>query len=651
MRRVIAFLSVIVTFLLFPVGLYAQCVQSGIVMEYKGKEQKVPLANVEIVVTNAGSTVSNAEGKFDLIFRTANPGDKINVRRIDKPGYEVLNTDIAYNYHITRQNEPIVILMVKTETLRNTRDSYLAKAREQSNQERIIDENGLQTALNKGMISKAEYDSKLQEIINYYEDKMERIDSYIEKIVRLDVTDLSDKEQEIYDLIQEGRFDEAIDQYENLHLVDSYKEQTASLQKLNEARQQIVNTRTNKQSFLDGLKTMIDRQIDLLWEAGGKENVDKIDNILKKMADSNTSDASIQMSYGDDLLAHNNFDEALIYYRRGLVAADNDEVLSAMAQVKIGQALAGKAMMMEALGHLFEGLGRLNVIRDRRETAHPVLYERAQTHDIIATCYLKMNLADESVRYYTYANPQYEILMQEDSVTYVCPYAEMLNNYGKALILAQDSINAEEVLVKAVDLLEKIHETNPNRYSGKLAAAYTNLGNLYRRSERMGLAEETLKKAYNTYEIAIKTHPDAYMGSLADCAQELCMLYLHTNEFEKALSQANMGLQIYESLSEKNPQVYMEGVGRFHSIKGTVYWYGKEYEKTMVENQISVDIYKTLYEQSPEAYKYEYAYCIYYLGISQYYLGMENEAIASYEKAISIDPQPKFIKKLNSIKK
>lgn len=80
--------------------LYAQSTQSGIVLEYDGNNKKKPLANVEIVVNNAGSTVSDAHGKFNLNFRTLKPGDKITVRRVEKLGYEVFNTEAVSQFTI-----------------------------------------------------------------------------------------------------------------------------------------------------------------------------------------------------------------------------------------------------------------------------------------------------------------------------------------------------------------------------------------------------------------------------------------------------------------------------------------------------------------------------------------------------------------------
>lgn len=69
----------------------AQTVQPGLVKEYNEKAEKTPLAGVELNVRSAYSTVSDKNGAFSLNFLTMKPEEKINVRRIEKLGYEVFD--------------------------------------------------------------------------------------------------------------------------------------------------------------------------------------------------------------------------------------------------------------------------------------------------------------------------------------------------------------------------------------------------------------------------------------------------------------------------------------------------------------------------------------------------------------------------------
>ena len=96
---------------------HAQCLQRVLVVEYNGENTKTPLSNVEIVVGNAGSSVTDNEGRCTLNFRTLKPGDKVSVRRIEKPGYEVFNNDVVSNWFLPTQDIEFVIVMCKEELL------------------------------------------------------------------------------------------------------------------------------------------------------------------------------------------------------------------------------------------------------------------------------------------------------------------------------------------------------------------------------------------------------------------------------------------------------------------------------------------------------------------------------------------------------
>ena len=72
---------------------YAQTIQNGVIQEYNERAKKTPLGGVELNVRSAGSTVSDGNGNFKLQFLTLKPGEKVNVRRVEKLGYEIFNKE------------------------------------------------------------------------------------------------------------------------------------------------------------------------------------------------------------------------------------------------------------------------------------------------------------------------------------------------------------------------------------------------------------------------------------------------------------------------------------------------------------------------------------------------------------------------------
>lgn len=101
----------------------AQTQQNGIIQEYNESAKKTALPGVEINVRSANSTVSDKDGNFALQFLTLSPGEKVNVRRIEKLGYEVFNKEAVEQWNINPQT-PFVIIMCRSDRFKKIRDNY-----------------------------------------------------------------------------------------------------------------------------------------------------------------------------------------------------------------------------------------------------------------------------------------------------------------------------------------------------------------------------------------------------------------------------------------------------------------------------------------------------------------------------------------------
>ncbi|MDE5757611.1 MAG: hypothetical protein K2H85_03250, partial [Allobaculum sp.] len=104
-------------------SLCAQTVQKGVVKEYNEKAQKTPLSGVELNVRSATSTVSDENGDFSLSFLTLKPGDKVNIRAIEKLGYEIFNKEAVEQWTLS-PNVPFVVVMCRSDKFKKIRDHY-----------------------------------------------------------------------------------------------------------------------------------------------------------------------------------------------------------------------------------------------------------------------------------------------------------------------------------------------------------------------------------------------------------------------------------------------------------------------------------------------------------------------------------------------
>lgn len=101
----------------------ARTVQTGVVREYKGKAKKTALAGVELQVYPAQSTASDRNGNFRLEFLTLKPGERINVRRIEKEGYEIFNKDALEQWNLN-PTASFMIVMCRSNMFKQLKDTY-----------------------------------------------------------------------------------------------------------------------------------------------------------------------------------------------------------------------------------------------------------------------------------------------------------------------------------------------------------------------------------------------------------------------------------------------------------------------------------------------------------------------------------------------
>ena len=148
-------------------GLSAQAVQDGIIKEYNEKNAKTPLSGVELNVRSAGSTVSDTDGEFSLRFLTLKPGEKVNVRRIEKLGYELFNKEAIEQWNIN-PTTPFVIVMCRADRFKKIRDNYERVSSESYERQLKKEQAQLARLKEEGRLKEEEYNRQLAELNENY---------------------------------------------------------------------------------------------------------------------------------------------------------------------------------------------------------------------------------------------------------------------------------------------------------------------------------------------------------------------------------------------------------------------------------------------------------------------------------------------------
>lgn len=315
----------------------AQSVQECMVTEYRGKEAKTPLRGVSVTAANAGSVMSDEQGRLSLQFRTLKVGDPIQFRRIDMAGYEVMNSEVLESARIARQgttSSSLPIVMAPTKLLRQLRDGYRSVAAKRYEKQLSVATAEIEQLRKAGAMAEAEYNQRMDSLEADYEDKLTKLETYIDKFARIDLSDLDAEEQQIIDLVQADSFEEALAIYDRQQLAERLKQSRLDREKLVSAREQIAAAERQKEVENERLRQSIDRQITLLRMAGGEENYEKIHRLQYETFLADTTHWEARRSYAKSLSEQTRLGEALQVLVNG-IATTTDDYAKGMIMLEI----------------------------------------------------------------------------------------------------------------------------------------------------------------------------------------------------------------------------------------------------------------------------------------------------------------------------
>ncbi|MBQ2759944.1 MAG: tetratricopeptide repeat protein, partial [Clostridia bacterium] len=113
---------------------------------------------------------------------------------------------------------------------------------------------------------------------------------------------------------------------------------------------------------------------------------------------------------------------------------------------------------------------------------------------------------------------------------------------------------AEEYLIKAIEISEELARQNPERFNPSLATSYNNAGNLYSDQGQTEKAEEYHKKAIAIREELARQNPERFNPSLATSYNNAGVFYKEQGQAEKAEEYYIKAIAIREELARQNPE-------------------------------------------------------------------------------------------------
>lgn len=237
---------------------------------------KRPLALVEVQIQGASSTITNKNGECVLRFNTLNIGDRIVVRRISRPGYEVFYPQMLSDLIIRRDSEPVVITMISQENLLNLTHHTEKMINNQMEKQKKQEISELNPAA-------ADYARRRESIERKYDAKLDDVEQYIDRLVRIDFTNLSKNESEIAAAYQSGNFEEILEQFDRSNLIEKYKSVSEALHNVENAHAKVDKARKDQEDHLNDIIQYLQYQITLLKMEGSVSSTKKAMELLEKM--------------------------------------------------------------------------------------------------------------------------------------------------------------------------------------------------------------------------------------------------------------------------------------------------------------------------------------------------------------------------------
>ena len=684
MKKIFLIISITLS-CVFGTVVSAQTVQSGTVSEYKEALKKRPLGGVELLISNAPTTVSDKGGKFSLQFQTLKPGQKVNIRRIEKSGYEIFNKDALDQWNIN-PDEPFVILMVRSDRFKEIKDNYNRVSSKSYEEQYLKEKERLQKEHEDGKLTIDQLRSEIVNLQEEYDRQLLNLDNYIDRFARIDLSALSKNELEIIELVQNGEIDKAIQKYDELNLINDYAQTIDDLSELQSANKAIQNQIAKTIRAKEALSAQLLNNISLLQLKGGRESFAKIGQMYKELIAIDPTDIMILNQYVSHCVDQNFMEEAIATLDtilsfeltlsqriKSLIALsgvyittlDYDSAQSTLSQAMDNLTLLEnqptadsyeidqyRSQIYDNLGISYQKQREYRKAEEQMVKAHDIrssLYAKDKTNYTmehlakskhnLANIYLDIKQFDKAVVFYNEAISLFVVLTDVDK-KYGGKVADTMCDLATCYQTCLDYNNAESHYLNAITILQSLISSNPNQYNGSLCMAYTNLATLYIGTHDYDKATQYFKLAEDIYDMSEEFMTRTMMFNRAMMHNNWGNALLLNNDMDSAKLLYMNSIEALAFLGH-----YQYELSTIYSNLATIEMYSGNFQDAVSYYENCLNYLKLLYQDNPDAYCFDLGrvqlnLCTLY---SQYLNDQDKArnycdmAIASFEHAVRLN--------------
>lgn len=547
--------------------LKAQVEQSIVVTEYNGKSEKTPLSGVNVTVLNAASTMSGEDGKAVLRFRTLHAGDKVSIRRIEKSGYELFNS-MATDQWTVSTNRPFQLVLCRSDKFKALRDQYSRVASDSYAKQYKAEMARLASERKKTKMLEETYQQKLLDLENQYQQQLEDLENYVDQFARIDLSELNSQQQELIDLVQQGKIDEAIQKYESADYQAQYQKQSEEIAKIDRAQAQLAVIEAQKRSEREKVFQTISRQIATYRLAGGRENFNKVNTLMKAVADADTTNLEAVWAYAEHAMHQNMIEDCEKYFNIYIRGCEDNPYMQASAWYMLGQGyfahqVYDKAEMAYSIA--IEIQHKQSVKEPERHTALSVVLPHR-----LARLYLWLGKNKEAILLLEKAIPLCEILYNNEPESYNNHLANLYSAYSLSLFYVGNAKEAKSTAYKAREIAKKYYEQTPETAT-VIATVLNELAHVLYFTEQWNEFITTCKEMAEIDETFYKQNPQEFLPSVQSDYNNLADGYLHLNEFEKCEENLNKSEQLLQEWIQSDKQIHAYNKFNLYDIAVRLY--------------------------------------------------------------------------------
>jgi tetratricopeptide (TPR) repeat protein len=642
-----------------------------------GKVEYVSFASVEENENRAQSTLTDADGKFNLVL-VGIPEKEHFSFQVKKEGLEVVN--IAQSEAMCGQKEVVRIFMAKPKYLADFRSKIYnvgktsaQKALEKKQQQLLADYNTekAKTQQNQERIGLLEADlakvfdqlTKVEQLANDLADKYQRVN----------LDDASEQYRDAFRLFQEGDLTQAqsLLQSSFIHAENIMAERTRLeiLKKEIAERDSVQKKRTTETMQELRLKADLHKaqnewdsvrqcyEVLLSLDSNNIDNLEVFASFLyhqnqpqrailyyKKclsITKTKEHEASICGGLGNTYFIQNKTPEAEKIYLRAL------DIFEQLAKVAPEQYEPDLAKTTMNLGNVYQNLNkkaeaekmylRTINIYDRLAKNNPARFKSslAMTAMNFGVFYAKVQKA-EAEKMYLRALDIYQQLAKNNPLQFEPELAKTCGNLGNFYYTILKMTEAEKMYLRALDIFERLAKSNPAQFEPVLAMATMNLGNFYQTVQKMAEAEKVYLRALDMYERLAKNNPLQFEPYLAMTTMNFGVFYAHVQKMAEAEKMYLRALDIYERLAKNNPLQFEPNLAKTCGNLGNFYATTQKMAEAEVMYLRALEIFERLAESNPAQFKPVLALTTMNLGVFYNTVQKMDEAENMFLRALNI---------------